>query len=190
MGRTNPTYRDAIRRLEQRWGDYRRALRPADRERFDRLIDDAREHADAGGNLNASEPVVPVLLSMALARERRIDGLGDRVSDLEADREDLESELDRLGDDLGALREDLGVLRDEFGNTREDLGDAREDLGDAREDVDGLRREVETLGDRLDDLRERVEDLDERVDEPDGGDRGRSAAGIRSLFEFLEDEAV
>jgi len=30
MGRTNPTYRDALRAIEERWAEFRRALRRRD----------------------------------------------------------------------------------------------------------------------------------------------------------------
>ena len=37
MGRTNPTYRDVLRSLEDDWTDYRRALRQQDQHHFDPL---------------------------------------------------------------------------------------------------------------------------------------------------------
>jgi hypothetical protein len=33
MGRTNPTYRDALRAIEERWAEFRRALRRRDQPR-------------------------------------------------------------------------------------------------------------------------------------------------------------
>ena len=83
MGRTNPTYRDVLRSLEDNWQDYRRALRRPDQDRFDRLWEDARQYADAGGYLNHPDPMVVALVSMILAQERRLQ-------DLEAE---LEGEL-------------------------------------------------------------------------------------------------
>ena len=79
MGRTNPTFRDVLRALENRWEPFRRALRYEDQERFDRLVAHARGHADAAGNLNHRSPVVPVLVAIALAQERRIDELEARI---------------------------------------------------------------------------------------------------------------
>ena len=52
MGRTNPTYRDALRAIEERWTEFRRALQRRDQPRFDRLFEYAREHADASELLN------------------------------------------------------------------------------------------------------------------------------------------
>lgn len=85
MGRTNPTYRDCLSTVERRWGDYRRALRRRDQPHFDRLFEHARAHADAAGQLNHADPVVSVLVSVALAQERQIDALRERVAALEAD---------------------------------------------------------------------------------------------------------
>lgn len=83
MGRTNPTYRDQVRALEDRWQDYRRGLRRCDQEHFDRLFEHGRRHADAAGYQNATDPVVALLLSIALAQERHIDELERRVDEFE-----------------------------------------------------------------------------------------------------------
>jgi hypothetical protein len=90
MGRTNPTFRDLLGRIENRWSDYRRALRRDERPAFDRLFAYGRRHADACGVQNPRDPLDAVLLSIALEQERRIDELRDRVAELEgrvADRE-------------------------------------------------------------------------------------------------------
>lgn len=80
MGRTNATYRDRLRALEDRWGEYRRTLRREDQAHFDRLFTHARNHADAGGLRNHEDPMVPVLVSIALAQEKRIAALEARVA--------------------------------------------------------------------------------------------------------------
>lgn len=87
MGRTNPTYRDAVQALERRWDDFKRALRRRDQPRFERLFEYAQAHADAGGYLNHDEPMFPILISIDLGQERRLDNLEDRL-------ETLETELD------------------------------------------------------------------------------------------------
>ena len=84
MGRTNPTYRDRLRGLEERWSDYRHTLRRQNREPFDRLWEDARAHADAGGFQNPADPMDAVLISICLEQERRIGTLEDRIESLEA----------------------------------------------------------------------------------------------------------
>lgn len=69
MGRTNPTYRDFLDEYEQRWQKYRRGLRRQYQPEFDRLFEHARQHADAAGYMNATDPEVAVLMSMLLAHE-------------------------------------------------------------------------------------------------------------------------
>lgn len=83
MGRTNPTFRDVLRSLEDNWQDYRRALRRPDQDRFDQLWEDARQYADAAGYLNHQNPMVVVLFSIVLAHERRIQ---DLEAELEAEQ--------------------------------------------------------------------------------------------------------
>lgn len=83
MGRTNATFRDLLRHTETEWGDYRRALRRRDREHFDRLFEHARDHADAAGYLNPTDPVPAILLSIVLAQERERSELAERIATLE-----------------------------------------------------------------------------------------------------------
>lgn len=72
MGRTNPTYRDALGRLEDDWQPYRRALRRRDRRHFDRLWEQAADHADAAGYHNTERTLDLFFASVVLAQERRI----------------------------------------------------------------------------------------------------------------------
>ncbi|SDY16427.1 hypothetical protein [Halobellus clavatus] len=83
MGGTNPTYRDALRAIEERWAEFRRALRRRDQPRFDRLIEYAREHAEASGLLNHQNPLLPALLSIDLEQEARLDDHEERLAELE-----------------------------------------------------------------------------------------------------------
>lgn len=83
MGRTNPTYRDTLRVIEDRWGPYRRTLRRRDQPRFDQLFVYARNHADAAGMLNHDDRFAPLLVSIAIEQERRIDELETRIDELE-----------------------------------------------------------------------------------------------------------
>jgi len=84
MGRTNSTYRDALRAIEERWVDFRRALRRRDQPRFDQLFEYAREHADASGLLNHQNPLLPALVSIDLEQEARLDDQEERLAELEA----------------------------------------------------------------------------------------------------------
>jgi hypothetical protein len=83
MGRTNPTYRDALRAIEERWSEFRRALRRRDQPRFDRLFEYAREHADASGLLNHQNPLLPALFSIDVEQEARLDEHEERLAELE-----------------------------------------------------------------------------------------------------------
>lgn len=84
MGRTNPTYRDALRAIEERWTDFRRALRRRDQSRFDQLFTYAHEHADASALLNHQNPVLPAFLSIDLEQEARLDAHEECIKELEA----------------------------------------------------------------------------------------------------------
>lgn len=81
MGRTNATYRNFVRQIQQDWNPYRRALRFEDQQTFDDLFEHVSNHADAGSNLNATDPVVPVFLSIILEQEKRIQQLEDQLDD-------------------------------------------------------------------------------------------------------------
>jgi hypothetical protein len=95
MGRTNPTYRDALRAIEERWADFRRALRRRDQPCFDQLFEYAREHADASGLLNHHTSLLPALFSIDLEQEKRLDAHEDRLAELEQAIEQREKDLQR-----------------------------------------------------------------------------------------------
>lgn len=101
MGRTNPTYRDALRAIEERWTDFRRALRRRDQPHFDQLFEYAREHADASGLLNHQNPIVPALFSIDLHQERRLDSHDERIENLETALEALRDEQQSKGESSG-----------------------------------------------------------------------------------------
>jgi hypothetical protein len=83
MGRTNPTFRDALESVRGDWDRYRRGLRREHKDAFDDLFADAAAHADASGYLNAREPMHPILVSMLLEQKLTIRDLEARVADLE-----------------------------------------------------------------------------------------------------------
>lgn len=69
MGRTEPTFRHLLDRIEHEWRDYRRGLTVEEQRALDALFQKARAHASASGNAGRSEPMEPVLLSMLLEHE-------------------------------------------------------------------------------------------------------------------------
>lgn len=81
MGRTNPTYRDRLDALEREWSDYRRGLRAPEQARFDSLFEQAQGYAHAAGYLNHPTPEFPLLVSILLAHERRLEALEAAVDD-------------------------------------------------------------------------------------------------------------
>ncbi|WP_273837115.1 hypothetical protein [Halococcus sp. PRR34] len=101
MGRTNPTYRDVIRSLEDRWQQYRRALRRDDKHHFDRLFEHGRTHADAAGYLNHQEPELTLLVSVALEQEKELQDLHERIEALERDLNDDHPEATSIATNEG-----------------------------------------------------------------------------------------
>ena len=79
MGRTNPTYRDALRGLESEWDPMRRGLRREYQADFDRLFSRARGFADAAGYANPPDPERALLLSLLLAHEVELRELRDEL---------------------------------------------------------------------------------------------------------------
>ena len=79
MGRSKPTFRNYLDRLEGDWAPYRRTLRRRDQPHFDRLFERAREHADAAGQLDPADPRLTVLFSMLLSHERELAELRERL---------------------------------------------------------------------------------------------------------------
>ncbi|MDH4213209.1 MAG: hypothetical protein OEV85_04760 [Candidatus Thorarchaeota archaeon] len=83
MGRTVRTFRDAIRIEEARWKEFRRTLRPAQREVFDRIFNYARSLADAGTMVPTPRITEVIFLSAILRMQEEIDSIGKRIQALE-----------------------------------------------------------------------------------------------------------
>ena len=82
MGRTVPSIRIAIEHeIAKTWQTYRRALRKEDRQIFDRLLTDARLHADASSITVLSDLNILILMSIILEQEKRILGLKAVIED-------------------------------------------------------------------------------------------------------------
>ncbi|MFX0019705.1 MAG: hypothetical protein ACFFAK_11655 [Promethearchaeota archaeon] len=83
MGRTVPSFRPALEHEIESWKDFKRALRPEERRFFDKLMNSARIHADAGSL--AGRPILSEILfiSFAIEQEKRIELLERRVTELE-----------------------------------------------------------------------------------------------------------
>lgn len=106
MGRTNPTYRDALTQLEAEWKPMRRGLRREYQQDFDRLFDRAQGYADAAGYANPPNPERALVLSLLLAHEAEIRRLHDRLDELEQEERSgtSETKATSMGADTEAAR--------------------------------------------------------------------------------------
>jgi hypothetical protein len=75
VGRTLPTFRALLDRLEREWSDYRRVLSDKEKRRWDALWQQARRHASASTNAAPLNPMEAALLSMLLEQEKRLQEL-------------------------------------------------------------------------------------------------------------------
>ena len=87
MGRTVPSFRPALEHEIESWKDFKRALRPEDQEIFNKLMNFARIHSDAGSM--SARPMLSELLfiSFALEQQKKIEMLEKKVKQLEEKKE-------------------------------------------------------------------------------------------------------
>lgn len=109
MGRTNPTYRDRLRRLEDDWNPFQRALRHEFQDDWRQLWVHAKNFADAGGIQNEPTTMEPFLVTVALGQQRQIRLLKKRVRELEAELADDDPQEE------GSDAEDRAPLESEDG---------------------------------------------------------------------------
>jgi hypothetical protein len=83
MGRTVPSYRQALEREIERWKDFRKGLRGKDAEAFDRMMDACRMFASAGSM--ATRPILleAMFMSILLHQEKAITEIGEKIVKLE-----------------------------------------------------------------------------------------------------------
>ncbi|TFG05356.1 hypothetical protein EU538_11405 [Candidatus Thorarchaeota archaeon] len=89
MGRTARTFRDALDIEENRWEEFRRTLRASQRELFDRVFEDARQHADAGSMIVTPRIMEVVLVAALMELTAKIEKLDARLWRLEQRYEEL-----------------------------------------------------------------------------------------------------
>jgi len=83
MGRTVPSFRPALEHEIESWKAFKRALRPEEQKIFDKLMNFARIHADAG-SMSARPMLSEVLfISFAVEQEKKIEMLEEKVNELE-----------------------------------------------------------------------------------------------------------
>jgi hypothetical protein len=83
MGKTVPSYRIALEWEIQRWKPFAEALNSQDRETFEVLMDMCRNNSMASGA--ACNPIVfePMIMSMLLAHQKKIDEIEGKFSQQE-----------------------------------------------------------------------------------------------------------
>jgi hypothetical protein len=83
MGKTVETYRMALDDEIRRWKGFVNALRREDREAFEALMDACRGYASAGSN--AVQPILfePMIMSMLLSQQVRLQRLEKKIDALE-----------------------------------------------------------------------------------------------------------
>ncbi|MBD3197240.1 MAG: hypothetical protein GF317_19455 [Candidatus Lokiarchaeota archaeon] len=83
IGRTVPSFRPALEHEIESWKDFKRALRPKDQKIFDKLMNYARIHADAG-SLGARPMLSEIFfMSFAIEQERKLTSLEEKLNKLE-----------------------------------------------------------------------------------------------------------
>ena len=91
IGRTVPSFRPALEHEIESWKDFKRALRPDDQKIFNKLMNFARIHADAG-SLSARPLLSEILfISFAIEQEKRIVVLEKKVAELEKKQEGMKN---------------------------------------------------------------------------------------------------
>jgi len=83
MGRTVPSYRQALEMEIERWKAFRKALRCDDAKAFDRMMDACRLHASAASM--ATRPVLldAMFMSILLRQEEAMMEMKERLDRLE-----------------------------------------------------------------------------------------------------------
>jgi len=83
MGRTVPSYRQALEREIERWKGFRKGLRGKDAEAFDRMMNACRLFASAGSM--ATRPVLleTMFMSILLHQEKAITEIREKLDRLE-----------------------------------------------------------------------------------------------------------
>lgn len=81
MGRTVPTYRNALESEILSWRNFKRALRNKEKTAFDDMMNIARNHATASMNVARFEVMEAVFMSILLEHQKEIESLKKRVGD-------------------------------------------------------------------------------------------------------------
>lgn len=90
MGRTNATYRNHLDNFIDSLGPFRKGLRKENKDYLDSLWEKAHSFGQAASYMNASNPVIPAIISMLLGLQKEIRQDKKRLKALEQRVEELE----------------------------------------------------------------------------------------------------
>ena len=75
MGRTVPTWRNRLERRIEYWRDFKRVLRPGERDSLEDLASAVRRRSSACGMLPLSDEFEPIVLAMLIDINVRLSSL-------------------------------------------------------------------------------------------------------------------
>ncbi|MBS3782536.1 MAG: hypothetical protein KGY66_04680 [Candidatus Thermoplasmatota archaeon] len=81
MGKSVPTFRKELDRIESEWKKFRKALRSREKEMFDELFKKAKQHASAAQYQANPDPMESVFFSIILEQQMEIDRLKRKIED-------------------------------------------------------------------------------------------------------------
>lgn len=83
MGRTVPSYRQALQTEIDRWDGFRRALRGKELEAFDRMMNACRTLASAGSMATRTVLAEAMFMSILLSQEKELMEIRESLERLE-----------------------------------------------------------------------------------------------------------
>ena len=133
--------------------------------------------------------------------DRKVDGLAERLGNVESDVGTLKADVGELKADVGELKVDVGELKVDVGELKADVGELKIDVRVLKGDVKRLDGRVDSLDDHLDQLRratvagfkavgERFDGLDRRIDHLILGPMGDTVRDLVGRVERLEGQAA
>ncbi len=81
MGKSVPTFRRELDKIESEWKNFRKALRSDEKEMFDELFDKAKQHASAAQYQANPDPMDSLFFSIILEQQMEIDRLKRKLED-------------------------------------------------------------------------------------------------------------
>lgn len=79
LGRTVPTFRQALEEEMEKWKEYRKALREDQRKSFDRMMEACKRHSSASGQAKRPDPLEAMIFSILLEQQMMLESLEKRI---------------------------------------------------------------------------------------------------------------